>query len=108
MAALTCSGVITPAEVATCWICTPVTAAAPAPSYRKTWDSESAMISSPCRALTAMPIRLPIVPLGRNTEASFPMRAAATSSSRFTVGSSPITSSPSGASIIARRISAVG
>jgi hypothetical protein len=66
------------------------------------------MISSPCRAFTAMPIRLPIVPLGRKTAASLPMRAAATSSSRFTVGSSPITSSPSGAVAIARRISVVG
>jgi hypothetical protein len=66
------------------------------------------MISSPERALIATPIRLPMVPLGRKTEAALPRRAAATSSSRFTVGSSPNTSSPSGAVVIARRISGVG
>ena len=40
--------------------------------------------------------------------AGFPMRSAATSISRLVVGSSPKTSSPSGASTIARRISGLG
>src|SRR2546430_5629749 len=55
----------------------------------------------------ALPI-LPIVPLGTKVAAAFPMRSAATSISRLAVGSSPKTSSPSGASTIARRISGLG
>ena len=66
------------------------------------------MSSSPLRALTAMPIRLPIVPLGTNMAAALPIRAAATSSSLFVVGSSPKTSSPSGAVTMAWRISGLG
>src|SRR5438270_13988640 len=53
-------------------------------------------------------MRLPIVPLGTKVAASLPIREAATSRSRFVVGSSPNTSSPSVDSTIARRISGVG
>src|SRR5229473_8481673 len=49
-----------------------------------------------------------MVPLGTNTAAFLPSRAAAISSSLITIGSSPNTSSPSGAVTIARRISGVG
>ena len=56
----------------------------------------------------AMPIRLPIVPLGTKVAASLPIRAAATSIRRFVVGSSPNTSSPRGAVTIACRISGLG
>src|SRR5580704_1743777 len=47
-------------------------------------------------------------PVGTNKAASFPKISAARRSSRLTVGSSPYTSSPTTASAIARRISAVG
>src|ERR1700674_64944 len=47
-------------------------------------------------------------PDGTNSADSFPKISAARSSSRLTVGSSPYTSSPTSASAIARRISAVG
>ena len=49
-----------------------------------------------------------MVPVGTNRAASFPKNLAALRSRSFTVGSSPNTSSPSGASIIAIDISAVG
>src|ERR1700687_5810044 len=55
-----------------------------------------------------MPTRLPMVPLGRNSAAALPRRAAAISSSRLTMGSSPNTSSPSGAVAMAWRISGLG
>src|SRR5579884_4315679 len=66
------------------------------------------MTSWPERARARTPSRLPMVPLGTNSAASFPISAAARSWSRFTVGSSPKTSSPSSASAMARRISGVG
>src|SRR5580700_2338774 len=47
-------------------------------------------------------------PVGTNKAASFPKISAARFSNRFTVGSSPYTSSPTSASAIARRISTVG
>jgi hypothetical protein len=49
-----------------------------------------------------------MIPLGTNSAASLPVRSAAVSSSRFTLGSSPKTSSPSGAVAMARNIFAVG
>src|SRR5947199_5345052 len=49
-----------------------------------------------------------MVPVGTNSAASFPRISAARSSRRFTVGSSPYTSSPTSASAMARRISGVG
>ena len=48
------------------------------------------------------------VPVGTSSAASFPRISAARRSSRFTVGSSPYTSSPTSASAMARRISGVG
>src|SRR5580704_4705784 len=47
-------------------------------------------------------------PVGTNKAASFSKISAARFSNRFTVGSSPYTSSPTSASAIARRISPVG
>src|SRR5882762_9385115 len=47
-------------------------------------------------------------PVGTNSAASFPKISAARVSSRFTVGSSPYTSSPTSAAAIAARISAEG
>src|SRR5580704_9896843 len=47
-------------------------------------------------------------PVGTNRAACFPKISAARFSNRFTVGSSPYTSSPTSASAIARRISTVG
>ncbi len=51
---------------------------------------------------------MPIVPLATKSAASFPIRSAAISSSRRTVGSSPKTSSPTSARYIASRIAGVG
>src|SRR5579872_5902515 len=49
-----------------------------------------------------------MVPVATKSPASLPMISAARCSSRFIVGSSPYTSSPTSASAIARRIAAVG
>jgi hypothetical protein len=49
-----------------------------------------------------------IVPEGKKRAASLPSSAAACSWRRFTVGSSPYTSSPTSAAIIASRMAAVG
>jgi hypothetical protein len=53
-------------------------------------------------------IALHIVPLGRNTAASWPSRSATRSHSALTVGSANDCSSPTSASAIARRMAAVG
>src|SRR5260221_290505 len=71
-------------------------------------ESASAISSSPLRALTAIPIRLPIVPLGTKVADSLPIRRAATFRRRFAGGSSPKTSSPRSALAAAARISAEG
>src|ERR1700675_4447862 len=55
-----------------------------------------------------MAIKFPMHPVGTNKAASFSKISAARFSNRFTVGSSPYTSSPTSASAIARRISTVG
>src|SRR5256886_13000061 len=52
--------------------------------------------------------RLPMVPLGTKSEASFPTISAARCCSRWIVGSSSQTSSPTSAAAIAARIDAVG
>ena len=71
--------------------------------------SEPQMNSEPRTSqCTPTAIRLPIVPDGTNTAASFPNVAAISSSSLMIVGSSPKTSSPTSASAIARRIAGVG
>src|SRR5687768_15771380 len=66
------------------------------------------MISSAGRARTPRHTWFPMDPVGTNSPASFPRRSAAYSCNEFTVGSSPNTSSPTGASAIALRISGVG
>src|ERR1700716_3514354 len=52
--------------------------------------------------------RLPMVPLGTNSEASFPTISAARCWRRWMVGSSSQTSSPTSAAAIAARIDSVG
>src|SRR5581483_2646222 len=64
--------------------------------------------SSPRAQCDSSATRFDIVPLATKTAASLPVRSAAIASSRRTVGSSPSTSSPTGASAIARRISSEG
>src|SRR5215217_4403024 len=72
------------------------------------WEPSCKSTSSPRFVLTWTPTWLVIVPEGAYSAASLPSRSATYSSSRFTVGSSPNTSSPTGASSIARRIPSVG
>src|SRR5215203_2405518 len=72
------------------------------------WEPSCRSTSSPRLVLTWTPIWLVIVPEGAYRAASLPSNPATYSSSRFTVGSSPNTSSPTGASSIARRIPSVG
>ena len=66
------------------------------------------MISSPAPHATRIASWFAMVPLGTNTAASLPKRAAIIASKRATVGSSPRTSSPSGAERIASHIAAQG
>ncbi len=66
------------------------------------------MTSSPGRACTRSAISLHMVPDGRNTAASLPSSSATISQSRLTVGSSIFCSSPTSASLMKRRMSAVG
>src|ERR687884_157052 len=72
------------------------------------WEPSCRSTSSPRFVLTWTPTWLVIVPEGAYSAASLPSRSATSSSSRFTVGSSPNTSSPTGASSIARLIPSVG
>src|SRR5262245_14760305 len=72
------------------------------------WESRSRMISWPWRVWARTETRLPWVPEETNRAASLPMRRAACSSSRRTVGSSSHTSSPTSAWAMASRISGVG
>src|SRR5215203_5345296 len=72
------------------------------------WEPSCRSTSSPRFVLTWTPTWLVIVPEGAYSAASLPSRSATYSSSRFTVGSSPNTSSPTGASSIARLIPSVG
>ena len=67
-----------------------------------------AMTSSPGRACTRSEISLHIVPDGRKTAASLPSSSATISQSRLTEGSSIFCSSPTSASHMKRRMSAVG
>src|SRR3990167_4984714 len=66
------------------------------------------MYSSPRPQCARMAQRLLCVPVGMNSAASKPSNAANFSCSAFTVGSSPNTSSPRGAAIMAARMAAVG
>src|SRR5215213_9181995 len=72
------------------------------------WAPSCRSTSSPLFVFTWTPTWLVIVPEGAYRAASLPSRSATYSSNRFTVGSSPKTSSPTGASSIARRIPSVG
>src|SRR5687767_13309347 len=72
------------------------------------WEPSCRSTSSPRFVLTWTPTWLVIVPEGAYSAASLPSKSATYSSSPFTVGSSPKTSSPTGASSIARRIPSVG
>src|SRR5438105_1078880 len=66
------------------------------------------MYSSPRWQWVITATRLPCVPLGTNSAASLSSIAAMRSCSALTVGSSPNTSSPSSARIIASRMPGVG
>src|SRR6266404_3946615 len=66
------------------------------------------MTSWPARVWASTETRLPWVPEDTNSAASLPVRRAATSSSRRTVGSSSHTSSPTSARPIASRMAWVG
>ena len=87
---------------------TPASTAGPPASEFNGWAVRSNSTSSPGRQCSLMAIWLHIVPDGRNTAASLPSSSAVISCSKLTVGSSPFCSSPTSASHIKRRISAVG
>src|SRR5262245_24079032 len=71
-------------------------------------ESRSSTTSWPACVCATTDTRLPMVPEATNTAASLPSRAAAIASRRWTVGSSPQTSSPTSARAMASRISGVG
>src|SRR5688572_28488162 len=66
------------------------------------------MTSWPAWVWATTETRLPMVPEATKSAASLPSLAAAAASSRWTVGSSPQTSSPTSARAMASRISGVG
>src|SRR5690606_27713745 len=72
------------------------------------WDVSPSSTSRPGSLWVSRATRLAMVPLGRNSAASFPNKCAASSSSPRTVGSSPKTSSPTWARGMASRIASVG
>src|SRR5919201_4302284 len=72
------------------------------------WESRSRTTSWPACVWATTETRLPMVPEATKTAASLPRRAAAIASRRWTVGSSPQTSSPTSARAMASRISGVG
>ena len=83
--------------------------AAPAPdSCHIMWASWGTITSSPGRVSSLSAIWFAIVPLGTNSAASLPSRAAMRSCKALTVGSSPYWSSPTGASAMARRMPGEG
>src|SRR5207248_454049 len=71
-------------------------------------ESRSSTTSWPACVWATTETRLPMVPEATKRPASLPRRAAASASSRCTVGSSPQTSSPTSARAMASRISGVG
>ncbi len=89
IATSTCSGWIRPPWACTVRKATPDSAEAAPRSTLRTWAPSSQRTSSPGRVWSMTESWLPMVPLGTNTPASFPTAAAASSSRRFTVGSSP-------------------
>ena len=87
---------------------TPARAERPPASPRFIWVFRPTMTESPRAHWERMATMLPWVPLVTRTASSLPSRSAAIASSRFTVGSSPSSASPSSASAIATRISVLG
>jgi hypothetical protein len=88
------------------WI-DPSTAAPPA-SWQYVCASCPRITSSPRWQCAISAARFDCVPEGKKSPASCPKRAASTSCRRFTVGSSPKTSSPTSARAIASRIAREG
>jgi hypothetical protein len=97
---------VPPLPISVSW--TPAFAAEPPVSCQTAWLSRLTMTSSPGRVSTRSATWFAIVPLGSQSEASWPSSAATRSCSWLTVGSSPYWSSPTGAAAIAARIAAVG
>src|SRR4051812_10965087 len=89
-------------------IITPECAAAPPASAMIGCEKRSKITSSPGRVCRRIAIWLHIVPLGRNSAASWPNNEATRSCRAFTVGSSPRCSSATSADAIARRIPSLG
>ena len=87
---------------------TPLSTAGPPCSHSKMWLVDSMSVSSPGRQCSRTAIWFDIVPDGTKTAASLPKSWATRSSSRLTVGSSPYTSSPTGAASMAASIAGVG
>src|ERR1019366_4841939 len=77
-------------------------------SQSSTCARASHTTSCPCCVCSRIATWFPIVPVGTYSAASRPNTSAPRASSRFTVGSSPYTSSPTSAAAIAARIFAVG
>ena len=86
----------------------PVTAPWAPSSARAMWADASQSTSWPGATNDATASTLAIEPVGVNSASSLPNRSATRRCSALTVGSSPNTSSPTSASAIARRMSAVG
>ena len=109
MAPATSAGSMRPwSSLSTRRVCTPASAACPAPSFQNICAWLPIMISSPGLHQARVAIRLLIVPLAVSSPASWPSSAAARSCNSLMDGSSPNTSSPTSASAIARRIWSVG
>src|SRR4051794_28795406 len=89
-------------------IITPEWAAGPPASAMIGCEKRSRISSSPGRVCSRIAIWLHIVPLGRNSAASWPSSSATRSWSALTVGSRPRCSSATSAVAIARRIPSLG
>ena len=87
---------------------TPAFAPPPPASCQTACASRETITSSPGRVSDRRTIWLAIVPVGSQSAASLPSSSALRSWSRFTVGSSPNSSSPTSAAAIAARIPADG
>src|SRR5438477_466925 len=69
---------------------------------------KEAAVFMPSGTMCNVAATLHMVPDGMNTAASLPSKSATRSHSKFTVGSSPICSSPTSARVIASRMPCVG
>jgi len=88
--------------------CTAESTAAPPTSCWTMCPSSDTITSWPGRQWVMMHTWLPKVPLGTKSAASRPVISAARASSRWMVGSSPMTSSPTSAVNMACRMAGVG